>query len=305
MTFDSLYESPVLSYNSSADALICLIKSALKHRVNTRSLLISVSLFAGIVIEDFEIIGDWQDPKLSDATIGIDSVHTFFNLSSEQMISRIRTGKLTYSFSDDSGGICQLYNSAMFNTTDDSESHFGLWVYGDFSKNFLEIWFEKGGNDQIVQVDTIDWAGWKFVKFPLDILDGTGMVKFHSIVLRQLKGGHFSSVLYFDDVQYDVVSDVALPGNTSNLPSEFVLYQNYPNPFNPSTTIRYQLPKQGQVKLHIYNILGQLVTSLVDQVQKAGDYTITWHADNLPSGIYFYRIETPQYVKTRKLTLIR
>ncbi len=91
--------------------------------------------------------------------------------------------------------------------------------------------------------------------------------------------------------------------NTS--PTSFYLHQNYPNPFNPSTTISYGLKKTGQVKLDIYNILGEKVASLVDGVQQAGSYQLVWTPQNLASGVYLYRLEAEAFVQTKKLILIR
>lgn len=84
--------------------------------------------------------------------------------------------------------------------------------------------------------------------------------------------------------------------NDNVSPNTFNLAQNYPNPFNPTTNIRYTIPAQGLVKLNIYNVLGQEVKTLVNEVKNAGNHQITWNGDNnfgqkLSSGIYFYRID--------------
>ncbi len=76
-----------------------------------------------------------------------------------------------------------------------------------------------------------------------------------------------------------------------DIPREFALRQNYPNPFNPSTTIVYDVPKNAHVKITIYDILGRLVTTLVDGVQSASRYSIQWNANGLGTGTYFYRME--------------
>jgi subtilisin family serine protease len=95
----------------------------------------------------------------------------------------------------------------------------------------------------------------------------------------------------------------------SLLPKEFTLYQNYPNPFNPSTKITYDLTRREHVSITVYDILGRLVATLVDEVQDAGTASsrppVTFTAENLPSGVYFYRITTPLFTSTRKMMLIR
>ncbi|HXF99332.1 MAG TPA: T9SS type A sorting domain-containing protein [Bacteroidota bacterium] len=91
----------------------------------------------------------------------------------------------------------------------------------------------------------------------------------------------------------------------NQVPLHFELFQNYPNPFNPTTTIRYALPRSARVNLSIYNILGQHIATLIDETQEAGVKTVTFHADNLASGVYFYRLEAGNFVQTKKLVLLR
>ena len=88
-------------------------------------------------------------------------------------------------------------------------------------------------------------------------------------------------------------------------PDKFELSQNYPNPFNPSTTINYNLPEASNVKLIIYNILGQEVKTLVNAFKEAGVHTIDFNASELNSGLYIYKIEAGSFTQTRKMTLIK
>lgn len=90
-----------------------------------------------------------------------------------------------------------------------------------------------------------------------------------------------------------------------NVPTKFTLSQNFPNPFNPSTTVRYGIPKAVNVSLRIYNILGQLVSVLVDGHKEAGYYQVQWNVSGVPSGIYFCRLQSEGFVETRKLTVIK
>ena len=92
-------------------------------------------------------------------------------------------------------------------------------------------------------------------------------------------------------------------GRTLN--SLFALDQNYPNPFNPSTTVRYELPKDSRVSLRVFNILGQEVATLVNGEQKAGYKSIEWNAGSVASGVYFYRLEAGDFSASKKLLLLK
>jgi photosystem II stability/assembly factor-like uncharacterized protein len=88
-------------------------------------------------------------------------------------------------------------------------------------------------------------------------------------------------------------------------PTSYNLSQNYPNPFNPVTKINFDIPKQGLVTLKIYDVLGRLVTTLVDEVKNAGSYSVDFNAEKLSSGTYFYKLESGDFVTTKKMTLIK
>jgi hypothetical protein len=89
------------------------------------------------------------------------------------------------------------------------------------------------------------------------------------------------------------------------LPKEYMISQNYPNPFNPSTTISYALPKAEMVTIRVYNILGQIVKTLVNQNQSAGTHTISFKANDLTSGIYFYSIQAGSFNEVKKMMLLK
>ena len=89
------------------------------------------------------------------------------------------------------------------------------------------------------------------------------------------------------------------------LPTTLELLQNYRNPFNPSTTIRYELPKAANVSLKIFNTLGQVVATLVNERMDAGYNQVQWNASNVPSGIYFYRLQAGEFLETKKMIVLR
>jgi hypothetical protein len=91
----------------------------------------------------------------------------------------------------------------------------------------------------------------------------------------------------------------------SLVPEVYELAQNYPNPFNPSTEIKFAIPEQGFVSLKVYDITGREIAKLVNEVRNAGFYSVNFNASSLSSGVYFYRIESGDFVQTRKMLLVK
>jgi subtilisin family serine protease len=98
---------------------------------------------------------------------------------------------------------------------------------------------------------------------------------------------------------------ITIVGVEDETPTHTALFQNYPNPFNPTTQIKYSLRTTGYVRLSIFNVAGQRISTLVDGVQSPGFKTIEWNAANCASGVYFYRLETGDYLLTKKMILMR
>ena len=87
--------------------------------------------------------------------------------------------------------------------------------------------------------------------------------------------------------------------------ANFSLSQNFPNPFNPSTSIRYAIPRESDVKLVVYDVMGREIATLVNERLNAGTYTVDWNASEFPSGVYFYRLTADNFTETKKLLLIK
>ncbi len=97
----------------------------------------------------------------------------------------------------------------------------------------------------------------------------------------------------------------AINDKKDNVPEKYSLHQNYPNPFNPTTVIGYDMPKAGHIFLRVYDLLGRVVANLVNEKQTAGFHTVTFTADNLPSGVYVYRLQAGNYVEAKKLVILK
>jgi photosystem II stability/assembly factor-like uncharacterized protein len=92
---------------------------------------------------------------------------------------------------------------------------------------------------------------------------------------------------------------------SSEVLNKYKLEQNYPDPFNPSTTILYTIPTKGFVTLNVYDALGRVVATLVNETQSPGTYTVDWNASSNPSGVYFYRLQTNNFTDTKRMVLIK
>ena len=98
---------------------------------------------------------------------------------------------------------------------------------------------------------------------------------------------------------------VSVKEEVSYIANKYLLLQNYPNPFNPSTTIKYSIPQNGFVKLTIYNLLGEVIATLVNEEKSIDIYEVEFDAVSFPSGIYFYRLQAGSFVETKKMVLIK
>lgn len=112
----------------------------------------------------------------------------------------------------------------------------------------------------------------------------------------RLKQNDYNSSFEYFELQQDV---------TIAKPAEFSLSQNYPNPSNPKSIIEYQVPEKTLVNISVYNMLGQLVSSIVNEIKEAGTYSVEFDGTNLSSGTYFYRISSGTYTAVKKLILVK
>ena len=114
-----------------------------------------------------------------------------------------------------------------------------------------------------------------------------------------------SSAVHIDEIWYNETPTGMSISDDAPIASRYELGQNYPNPFNPITHIRFNIPETGNTKLTVFNMMGEAVANLVNGVVSAGGHTVSWNAANMPTGVYFYRMESGNFTQTRKLLLVK
>jgi len=103
----------------------------------------------------------------------------------------------------------------------------------------------------------------------------------------------------------DTLNVIGIVNINSNVPDNYSLMQNYPNPFNPATKIKFALKQASFTEMKVYDVTGREIKTLVSESLKPGEYEVSFNAVNLPSGVYFYRINTEQFTETRKMILVK
>lgn len=141
-----------------------------------------------------------------------------------------------------------------------------------------------------------------------------------TIVFKPDNQGSYATSFNLRDIsnyygtQQMIARQVIVKGSSNNstfvngyniLPNKYILEQNYPNPFNPSTIINYSIPKSGLVVINIYDLLGRKVKSLVNEYKLPGNYNITFNSGNLSSGVYFYQLESGDFISIKKMLLLK
>jgi hypothetical protein len=152
----------------------------------------------------------------------------------------------------------------------------------------------KSGAADFVKIGFVEGHSTTTEKQNYQFIDVMNEVQANSFTYRLKQIDYDGSYEYSDEVFVD---------NTA--PVDYALQQNYPNPFNPATTISYSLPLKSQVELVIYNTLGESVMRLVNEEKEAGKYSVKFDATNLPSGIYFYKLQAGSFIETKKMVLMK
>ena len=179
--------------------------------------------------------------------------------------------------------------------SDFSEGFYNAVVYGSLDGIGWVAGTENGVG--IIRKTSDDGLNWYSQEMPIiqdlnDItwygIDNLWVVGANGIILKTINGGGVTAV-----------------ENDNNYIKDFILGQNYPNPFNPNTTIKYTIPKASFVSLKIYDLIGKEIATLVNGEKPIGDYEIEFIGNNLPSGIYLYKMQAGNFSDTKKLILLK
>jgi hypothetical protein len=215
-------------------------------------------------------------------------------------------------FSDDSFSVIKkLDNINFYNIFEiNNESYLNLYphvakiIYDGINNNIFQdtVW--------TVEQNTsfgIDEQGKYFVKLTKDTLYTYDFITKNLLNKTFLNGINHNSTLFVSPPYAFIQSIESTTGVTdkNSTPAKFDISQNYPNPFNPVTTINYSIPKSCFVTIKIFDVLGRAVTTLVNENKLSGNYSIQFNAIKLTSGIYFYRMQAGDFVKTKKLILLK
>jgi hypothetical protein len=173
----------------------------------------------------------------------------------------------------------------------------GTGTIYSFSNVLAEFWYARGTSIYYSSNNGANWAS-QYTSPSAGIYQAMSFVSANGFI-RGWAGTNTGKISMFNEAVIGIIN------NNHEIPKEFLLSQNYPNPFNPTTIINYQIPKAGDVKLAVYDMLGREVMVLVNEFKPAGNYNIEFNASNLSSGVYFYRIEAGSFVNTKKMVLVK
>lgn len=231
----------------------------------------------GIAIYDFDEQSDWQDPDFSGSTTGTNTNTTSFRIWNYFKLFGTGSGRLTYLFTNNDGGVCRLFNGEKKSIGTDEDVEVGIWIFGDYSKNEIELWFFYNETENaIVSLGEIDWAGWAYKSFPYAEIGGSGERLLHSIVINQTTHGATSGTLYFDNAQ--IYSEELMSVPKIKKDSQIFCYPN------PASSIVYLKETKQNGILRLMDITGKVIKT---KKVYAINSTTSMDVSSLRAGLYF------------------
>jgi N-acetylmuramoyl-L-alanine amidase len=275
-------------------------------------------------------VSSWWEPSMSGSTSGYIAEETE-RLADNSIVNGLfgSTGSLRINYGYDPSLTPHLIRVHTPGTGTPASVRFDAsyivqaYVFGDGSGNRFRFVLRDSFSNGLEASSwyTVDWLGWRLVSWDLTSdpiigwVTGNGVINpptyIDSFQLTWTPDAPNIGFVNIDDFHIVRKTVVGVERIADIVPGSYRLAQNYPNPFNPSTTIRYSLPEESHVKIEIYNMLGQKVTTLVDEMQDQGTFEVTW-TPVVSSGMYFYRLEATsqidpdnRFVDIKRMTLLK
>jgi len=250
------------------------------------------------------------------ANIGVTTLATEWSQGSLTDEVEIESGEFALQYSIGNFFGIQLENGN--DLTNFTHMHFDYWVADESVgtdailnpklSNHAGLPDTEGETNAIGSVNPVSTVG-EWVSFDVALDDFTsesanGSLDRESIYQIVMTTAGTISDVYIDNIYFYNQMATSIDG-VNESPNRFTLNQNFPNPFNPSTTISYNIPESANVKLEVFNAVGQKVATLINGTQNAGSHTVSFDASNLASGIYLYKLTSGNQVKINKMTLVK
>ncbi|MDZ7332440.1 MAG: phosphodiester glycosidase family protein [candidate division KSB1 bacterium] len=277
----------------------------------------TAKVFVGIaseaMIDDFKSLANWS---LSGTRVNLSQCQ--MELDNQLFLSAPSACRLRYSLA--TGGTSALYLNCSIPIAGSPEE-IEIQVCGDGSGHWLRGEFEDADGEKFLVNFTqaspgINWSrSWKSLRVPLSeaILHWnnpnaklTFPITWKRIYLAETdENKKNAGVIYLDDFKAHYIKTGVQNDRETSRPKGYKLHQNFPNPFNPITRISFELPKDSDVKLEVFNARGEKVANLVDGRFPAGAHDVAFDAKHLSTGIYWYRMEADNFRMTRKMVVLK
>jgi hypothetical protein len=268
------------------------------------------------ILDDFEggvVANGWWDPDGSGSTYGTYyGAGEAYNTNSTVFVDEYATvyagstsAKLEYQWEHpDSAGFIREYPASIQGSPQWSiNDKLQVRIYGNNSLDQFRFMIDDSDGMEGSPWIPINWTGWQLVIFDLAVDPVIGWVNGNGVL-----DGPMVSLDSFQILKAEA-TDVQ-PQSMGEVPGRYSLAQNYPNPFNAQTQIRFTVGEAGHISLRVYNVMGQLVKTLVDGEMDTGEHRVIWNGTDegnraLASGIYFCRMQAGEYTESIKMTFLR
>ncbi len=285
-----------------------------------------------LMISEFDGVAEWWQPSGSGSTTGILAETSFGTSSSIYLPGTTprKSAKLHYAWNTNANDwLIRTYLSGGDPRAVQFDTSYILqtYLYGDGSSNYFRFCVDDrlpataAGYHEVSPWIEINWKGWRLVSWDLGVgetgtwlgdgvLEGTMRTDSFQMTYNPTIGVSRGTI-YFDNYRAVRKTDqLATEKDTPPVPVDFALYQNYPNPFNPQTAIRFDLDRNTQVSLVIYDLMGREVRTLIKGYRSAGTHMVSWSGrDNfgkpVATGTYFCRLRTENQVRTIRMVLLK